>query len=119
MNPGDPTISGVIKVRDVFAEQGKEAWECQNQRVVLYIVTHSAVSVNAYDPQVYDGLINVNTGVWHINSWTGGQQLDWTPADAAKVTNLMTIAPQTTKKVNLVGQWSSATQGKCRSSHSP
>ena len=35
VNPGDPTISGIIKVRDVFPEQGKESWECTNQRVAL------------------------------------------------------------------------------------
>ena len=73
----------------------------------MYEPARGTVHSFPYDPRTYEGLINVNTGVWHISSWTGGQQLDWTAADAAKVTNLMTIAPQTTKKVNLSGVWSS------------
>ena len=85
VNPGDPVISGFVKVDKVMPETGKAIYECVNQKVFLYLTQDGTTTTRPFEPRRFDAFINKETGILHISMWLNGQQVDWSPADQAKV----------------------------------
>ena len=107
VNPGDPVISGFIKVDDILPAQGQEKYEATQQQVLVYLTQDGTVSTELYDPRVYTGLLDRSAGTLQISNWLNGSAVTWSPAEVNKVKNFMEIAPVVFKETTLGGAWTS------------
>ena len=107
VNPGDPVISGFIKVDDILPAQGQEKYEATQQQVLVYLTQDGTVSTKFYDPRVYTGLLDRSAGTLQISNWLNGSAVTWSPAEVDKVKNFMEIAPVVFKETTLGGAWTS------------
>ena len=111
VKPGDPVMSGFIKVDDVLPAHDQEKYEAVQQQVLVYLTQDGTVSTKAYDPRVFTGLLDrsngTNSGTLSISNWLNGNAVTFSPADAVKVKNLMTITPTVFLETTLGGAWTS------------